>query len=337
MIKGNLPNKMDKKVSIIIPVKKINDYIKESLKFINKLNYEKNLIEVIILPDEKENFSDKFPFTLKIIETGPVYPGIKRDIGYKNSTGEIIAFIDDDVYPSENWLLSAVKIFEKDENIGAIGGPAITPPSDSYFQKVSGFIYSSFLGGGNYSYRYLPQKARQVDDYPSCNLIIRKDVLDKINGFNTEFWPGEDTVICLKIIKNLKMKIFYDPNVLVYHHRRKFPAGHLNQVKSYGLHRGYFVKKFPETSFRLSYFFPSLFVLYLLSLLVVLPFIKGLFYLIWLLPFLFYIIFLIIDGIRFYKYLPFVMVGIFITHIFYGVYFIKGLLAKRLKEETENK
>ncbi len=324
---------MLKKVSIIIPVKKINDYIKESLSFIEKLNYDKKLIEVIILPDEKEEILEKFSFTVKIIATGSVYPGIKRDIGYKNSAGEIIAFIDDDVYPSENWLFAALKLFEKDENIGAIGGPAATPPSDSYMRKVSGFIYSSFLGGGNYSYRYIQQKERQVDDYPSCNLIIKKEVLNKINGFNTEFWPGEDTVICLKIIKDLKMKIVYHPDVLVYHHRRKFPIGHLKQVMSYGLHRGYFVKRFPETSMRVSYFFPSLFVLYIISLIVIPFFYRGIFYFIWLIPFFIYLVFLIIDGIRFFWYFPFVSAGIFITHIFYGIYFIKGLLSKKLKEE----
>lgn len=324
---------MFKKVTIIIPVKKINDYIKESLFYIEKLNYPKELIEVIILPDEKEELSEKNSFAIKIIATGPVYPGIKRDIGYKNGNGEIMAFIDDDVFPSENWLLSAIKLFEKDDNIGAIGGPAVTPPSDTYMQKVSGFIYSSFLGGGKYSYRYIPQKERYVDDYPSCNLIIRKDVLERINGFNTEFWPGEDTVICLKIIKDLKMKILYHPDVLVYHHRRKFPKGHLNQVKSYGLHRGYFVKRFPETSFRLSYFLPSIFILYLISLFIVPFFINRSFYLIWVLPFLFYLILLIIDGIRFFLYSPFVIPGILITHIFYGIYFIIGLFSKRLKEE----
>ena len=43
-----------KKVSIIIPVKEINDYIRESLPEIENLDYDKSLIEVIVLPDNEE-------------------------------------------------------------------------------------------------------------------------------------------------------------------------------------------------------------------------------------------------------------------------------------------
>lgn len=325
-----------KKVSIIIPVKKINNYIKESLSYIEKLEYDKSLIEVIILPDNDEKMEKNYSFNIRIIPTGNISPGAKRDIGYKNGNGEIMAFIDDDVYPEKKWLKRAIEIFESDRDIGAVGGPAVTPPGDSYLQKVSGYIYSSFLAGGNYSYRYLPQKARFVDDYPSCNLLIRKDVLDSISGFNTEFWPGEDTVICLKIVNRLKMKIAYDPEVLVYHHRRDFPAGHLKQVKSYALHRGYFVKRFPETSFRVSYFLPSLFLMYVISLLIIPFFNNGIFFKIWLIPFLIYLIILIFDGIKVLFYAPLVMPGIFLTTLTYGFYFIKGLFSKKLKEEFKN-
>lgn len=324
-----------KSVSIIIPVKKINDYIIESLSYIEKLNYNKKLINVIILPDGDDVIKGNYSFLIKIIPTGNINPGKKRDIGIKNSNSEIIAFIDDDVYPDSCWLSSTISIFENDENVAAVGGPAVTPENDTFLQKISGYIYSSFLGGGSYRYRYVPQPLRAVEDYPSCNLIIRKDILDKIGGFNTEFWPGEDTVICLKIVKNLKMKIIYSPDVLVYHHRRNFPTGHLKQIINYAMHRGYFVKKFPETSFRLSYFIPSFFVLYILSFIIPLFFFKNTI-IIWTLPLFFYMLLLFIDGARVKNFFAALLTiaGIFITHITYGIYFIFGLLSKRLREEN---
>ncbi len=327
-----------KSVSIIIPVKKINDYIFESLSYIEKLNYDKKLINVIILPDTKDEIKGIYPFEIKIIPTGSIHPGEKRDIGIRSTDSEIIAFIDDDVYPDANWLMVAISIFEKNNDVAAVGGPAVTPSNDSFLKKISGYIYSSFLGGGGYRYRYIPESTREVDDYPSCNLIIRKDVLDKIGGFNTEFWPGEDTVICLKIVKDLKMKIVYSPEILVYHHRRDFPVGHLKQIINYATHRGYFVKKFPETSFRLSYFIPTFFILYLLSFVVPVFFLKNLI-IIWTIPFLVYMILLLLDGVKTKN--PgaalLVMAGIFITHVTYGIYFVFGLLSKRLSEEDTNK
>ena len=321
-----------KKVSIIIPLKEINDYVKESFSHIEKLDYDKKDIEVIVLPDEKGVIPGNFSFEYKIIPTGHIHPGEKRDKGIKESSGEIVAFIDDDVYPAPLWLKKAAEIFEKDGIVGAVGGPAATPGNDGFRQKVSGYIYSSFLGGGGYRYRYAAEKQRYVDDYPSCNLIIRRDVLEKIGGFNTQFWPGEDTVICLKIVKDLGLKIVYDPGVFVYHHRRKFFAGHIKQVKNYALHRGYFVKRFPETSFRLSYFIPTFFVLYLMSFIYPVFFNREII-LCWAAPLLLYLLLLFIDGIKVFKYGLFVAAGIFVTHVFYGVYFILGLLSGRLKEE----
>jgi hypothetical protein len=49
------------------------------------------------------------------------------------------------------------------------------------------------------------------------------------------------------------------PNLVVWHHRRAGFWGHLKQVGGYGLHRGYFAHRYPETSFRLKYFVPSSF------------------------------------------------------------------------------
>ncbi|MFP4466619.1 MAG: glycosyltransferase [Candidatus Goldiibacteriota bacterium] len=329
---------MDIKVSVVIPVKKINDYIRESLAHMNTIDFDKSRLEVLVLPDDGEKPEGDYLFDVRIIKTGHIPPGDKRDIGIKEARGEIVAFIDDDVFPSKTWMKRAVEIFEADENAAAAAGPAVTPCNDSFMRKVSGYIYSSFLGGGAYFYRYFPAKAREVDDYPSCNLIVRKNVLDKIGGFNTEFWPGEDTVICLKIIRDLKMKIIYDPDVLVYHHRREFPKGHLKQVKSYAEHRGYFVKRFPKTSLKVSYFMPSFFVMYLLSFVYPLLF-SGDILLIWSVPLFLYLLALAADAIRGkkLKYAFFTAAGIFMTHLYYGVYFLKGIFAPRLREEVNNK
>lgn len=329
---------MAKKTAIIIPVKELNDYIEECLSHMEKIDYDKSLVEIIVLPDEASALKRAYRLNVRIEPTGGVHPGEKRDKGISLTNAEIIAFIDDDVYPSKEWLKKAVDIFEKDETIAAVGGPAITPPQDSFFQKASGLIYESVLGGGGYRYRYAPEKARDVDDYPSCNLLIRKTVLDKIGGFNTEFWPGEDTVICLKIVKELKMRIFYHPEVLVYHHRRGFPAGHIRQVRSYALHRGYFVKRFPETSFRPSYFVPTAFLLYLIGLLPLNMLFPGLWFL-WNAPAALYGILLTIEGIKTKNPLmaPVLMAGILINHIYYGFYFILGLAANKLKEEKQER
>ncbi|MDP8216189.1 MAG: glycosyltransferase [Candidatus Kaelpia imicola] len=311
-------------VSIIIAVKAWQKNLEECVHNCLSLNYPD--FEIIVVPDQV--FEHENP-NLHIIPSSNVSPAEKRDLGAKAAEGEILAFIDDDVYPSLNWLINAVKGF-KDPNIAAVGGPAVTPDSDSLRQKASGKVYGSYLVSGPYTYRYRKERKRFVDDYPSCNLLIRKEVFEALGGFDTKYWPGEDTKLCLDIVHKLNRKIIYDPEVLAYHHRRELFIPHLKQVKSYALHRGYFAKVLPETSRKLAYFVPSLFVLGLTAGGLLSQF-SAVIRSIYLGVLFLYLILVSFSskGENFFL----VIRGIVLTHLVYGVFFIKGLISSKLKEE----
>ncbi|MFH0876434.1 MAG: glycosyltransferase [archaeon] len=314
------------KFSIIIPVKNINDYIIESMEHMQRLLHKD--FEIIILPDYNEKIT--YPKTI-IIPTGSVGPALKRDIGAKKAKGEFLAFLDDDAYPRENWLKNAEKNFA-DANIAAVGGPAVTPINESIKRKISGLIFSCpITSGGAGTYRYVPGKRRYVDDFPSVNFIVRKSVFEKLNGFDTNFWPGEDTKLCLDIVHKLNMKIIYDPTVLVYHHRREVYKDHLKQVKSYAIHRGFFAKKYPQTSFRIGYFMPSIFVLGLL-LGWLFSFVHIFFFYFYIATVLLYIIMALGDSLRHKSLAHYVFIGVILTHLAYGIFFMQGILSQKLKQ-----
>jgi len=287
------------------------------------------------LPDEPIN-KDLAPYEIKIIPTGSVKPAKKRDIALKYAKGEILAFIDDDAYPAPDWLKNAIKNFA-DLEVAAVGGPALTPADDTLRQKASGMVYSTFLVSGQYNYRYIPKQKIEVDDYPSCNFLVRKAVFEELGGFDTVFWPGEDTKLCLDITKKLSQKIIYDPKVIVYHHRRPLFSGHLKQIANYALHRGYFVKRYPQTSLKFSYFIPSLFLLFLIVGGVIAWFLGGFLRIAYLFSLFLYLFLVLIFSInRELRLIALVFPGIILTHLTYGFYFLKGLFSKRLKEEDED-
>ncbi len=320
-------------VSVIIPFQKPNPYLKETLQHLNNIKGEN--IEAILLPDSDlspEQFSEiKFP--LRIIPTGQVSPAIKRDIGAKESTGQILAFIDDDAYPDERWLDMALVHFQ-DPDVAAVGGPQITPDTDSFWQKVSGAVFLSPLNGRAVC-RYWPcARSFGVDDWPSVNLLVQKQDFLQIGGFDSQYWPGEDTKLCLDIIDKLGKRIVYEPQAKVYHHRRPGFGKHIKQVGNYGLHRGYFVKRLPKTSCRLSYFLPSMFFLFVLlgwMALLIHPLLVVLYLILWCI----YLGSLLVSTIGIFNKihnfkialstLPY-LVG---THFWYGWRFIQGLLFTR--------
>src|SRR3972149_5471302 len=247
------------RVTIVVPVKSFNENLAECIDRCLELDYQD--FELLILPDNPTQLN--YPKT-KVVPTGAVGPAEKRDLSLKYANGEILAFLDDDAYPKTDWLKKAVRHFRSPQ-IAAVGGPAITPNSNNLYQKASAAVFESRVGAGGARSRYLPVgKVREVDDWPSVNLLVKKDVFKKMGGFNSSYWPGEDTKLCLDIIQSGK-KIIYDPKVVVWHHRRHSFAAHLRQVANYALHRGYFAKKFPETSRRLPYFIPSIFAVGLVS------------------------------------------------------------------------
>ncbi len=311
-------------VSIIIPVKAINDFIRESLGRINQLtcsNYE-----VIIFPDEETR--ESFP-RARIIASGPVGPARKRDLALKYAKGDILAFLDDDAYPDPDWLDRALGHFN-DPRVAAVGGPAVTPASDNIWQQASGEVFSSKLASGGYTYRYRPGRLQEVDDYPSVNLLVRKDVFARVGGFNSSYYPGEDTKLCLDIV-NLGYKIIYDPTVLVWHHRRPVFRPHLKQVSNYALHRGNFARTLPETSRRLAYFVPSLFVLFIVFFPVWGYFFEWVYSLYWII-FTIYLLLVAVSvfRIRRFSLAMLTALSIIATHLTYGIFFLKGLFTKEL-------
>lgn len=326
-------NKEKPFISVVIAVKADNDYLRQSIGRSLAQDYPKDRYEIIVLPDEAFESPDPL---VRVIPSGPELPAIKRNMGAKAARGEIIAFLDDDAYPAENWLTEMAGNFHE-ERLAGVGGPGTTPKDDSFWQKVGGSVYESKMMSGGYSYRYLVDRRRMVDDYPTCNLALRKDVFLEAGGFQTNFWPGEDTELCLTVTKKLGYNIVYDPMVEVCHHRRHLFKGHFRQLTQYALHRGYFVKKFPETSRKLSYFLPSVFLFgVLLGPLTF--FIKPLaplavVYLSALA--LYFVLSFFCAVINHPKLTIFTVFGVFLSHLAYGWYFLIGLFSSKLSKEEE--
>ncbi len=297
--------------SVIIPVRKETTYLKQNLAILKKIPN----LEVIVVTDKLSHSPN---------------PAFKRNLGAKKAKGDILVFLDDDSYPTKSYFVKAAKIFSNQE-IQAACGPQLTPPDDNAEQQASGLILASILGsGGAGTYRNTVSSARFLDDYPSVNLLVRKKTFWKVNGFDTSHWPGEDTLFCRQLNLVANTKLFYSPELVVYHHRRPIGISFLKQHSRYGQHRGYFAKKYPENSAKIGYFIPTLFTFYLVSLI----FFHPSFYF---LPALLYITLLIAQFLNFIYLKNSVKISLLaimfipLTHIVYGFFFVFGLLKSDLK------
>lgn len=320
--------------SIVVPVVSINAYVNECIAHL--LELDESCWELIVVTDHKEKleYADS---RLRVISSGREGPGAKRDLAAMYARGRILVFLDDDSYPKADFLTILKRDFAEGHQV--VGGPAVTPESDSFFQKVSGAVFLSALAGGA-PHRVMPVgEIRKVIDWPTVNFSIERDLFLSMGGFDCAFWPGEDTFLCDKLTNN-GYDITYDPAAIVWHHRRNTLRGHLRQIGSYGLHRGYFARKFPTSSRRVSYFLPSLlvlaFVVSVLATLLKMPFLEFM-YGFWLIYLLSLMIAAVQISLRTTAAVAFMAVPYTVlTHFWYGTRFIigfskSGTLVSRLR------
>ena len=318
------------KFSIIIPIRKINDYLMESVEKIKELDYKD--FEVWVITDEYENY-DFGDARFKILSSGNVGPAKKRNLGAQRSSGEILAFLDDDAFPRKDWLSVAEGIFLKPE-VYALAGATLTPQSATFLENLSGKILESPFIGGPTIFRYKPGASRRIiDDSPTVNLFVRKDAFLSVGGFIADYWPGEDTKLCLDLTKKFGVGFPYEPDLIVYHHRRELMLPHLKQISRYGRQRGQFSRVLPDNSPIFPYFIPSMWVVGLFLGPVVCFFV----------PVLWQVYFFVVRlylNILLYEFIIksfeqesllagyYVSIGMFLTHIVYGYNFIVGFIGR---------
>ncbi len=318
------------KISVIIPFKEFDAYTETCLKRCLKLEYDD--FEIILLPDDKLDINlalnKKERNKIKIIPTGAVRPSVKRNIGAKNNSGEIYAFLDSDAYPDKEWLDIAIN-YLKDNSVGIVGGPSITPNEDTEKQKASGEILGSFIGAGRASLRYKTKELQEVNELPSCNLFVKKEIFNLASGFDSSLLTAEDAKMCFSCKKTGK-KVLYVPELFVYHHRRELFWPHMKQMFVYARDKTFLIKEDFEFG-KIYYFLPMVFVLFLFFGGLVSIF-SELFRKLFIFTLIGYILIAFLSSIfnsnsikRFYL----IFLGTILTHLSYGAGSLYGILKKK--------
>ncbi|OQX78938.1 MAG: hypothetical protein B6D56_08075 [Candidatus Omnitrophica bacterium 4484_70.1] len=318
---------MSKKVSIIIPIKEFDTYAKECIRKCESLDYDN--FEIILLPDFALENIPKFKKELKIIPTGKILPGLKRNIGVNHAEGVICAFIDADAFPDRNWIRKAI-VFLEDENIAAVGGPNLTPEDDSLAQKLSGIILSCWTALGKFSTRYKIFRLYYPMELPSCNFIIKKEIFKKIGGFSSDLLTAEDAELCFNI-KKIGKKILYSPEVMVFHHRRPIFKLHFQQIFIYARDKSKLLKKlsWKEKLERVCYYVLPIGLISFLTIIILSLFLKKLLKFSISMIGIYTFLILIESFTKNKRYFYLLGTGIVGTHFSYLLGFLKGMIEKR--------
>lgn len=214
---------MDKKekISIYIPTKNSNKYLKESLKYFKNLN-KKDLIKEILMIDfssskEKEeiknilNFCDDWLKTkIKIVNQKESGLAKARNIAIKKSNSELIASLDADCIPSKNWLAQLLKTMEEDKAEGVCGRVV-------ELEKLENTSLADKWRAKHLKQDFGNKKIINPPYLIGANTLFKKEVLEKVGLYNEKYKSNYEDVDISKRLIAKGYKLVYEPKAIVYH------------------------------------------------------------------------------------------------------------------------
>lgn len=205
------------KVSCVIITHNRIDYLKRAVNSVINQSYKN--IEIIVVDDASDDGTEKYGRDLKNI--GVNYIRINkedskggnyaRNIGIQYSTGDYVAFLDDDDY----WLLDKierqVKYAEIHPNVGMIYGGLLYEFDNSILNYKS-------LPNPDYQGDMIKKELYTSPFASTITLFVKREILQEIGGFdeNMRYWQEYE----LEIRLMQKTLVGFIPDVVAVANRR---------------------------------------------------------------------------------------------------------------------
>ncbi|MEK7665030.1 MAG: glycosyltransferase [Patescibacteria group bacterium] len=195
--------------SIIIPALNEEKYLPLLLESIKKQEFFD--FEIIVADAGSKDKTREIAkrYNCKIVEGG--LPAKGRNNGAREAKGDILFFIDADAILQADFLNNALKEF-KERNLDFASFCLIPSP----YSKNSLFLL-------NILYNYWIIVLEKILARGSIGILIKKELFEKIGGFNESMELGEDHYLarCAQKIKNVKWGILRSVKIIVSDRRFK--------------------------------------------------------------------------------------------------------------------
>jgi len=248
----------DIRLSLIVPVHNRPDEVEELLASLKAQT--DNDFELVIVEDgstvkcEEQVEKYKNDLTINYFYKPNSGPGASRNYGFERAKGNYFIVLDSDCILPPHYVASVRKNL-KEHYLDTFGGPDSAHKSFSDVQKAINYAMTSLFTTGGIRGR---KKQADVFQPRSFNMGISKEVIETVGGFS-RIHPGEDPDLSYRIMDaGFRTGLYADS--YVFHKRRIDFGKFIKQVYKFGVVRVILFKWYPSRV-KLTYFFPTVFLL----------------------------------------------------------------------------
>ncbi|MFC4258496.1 glycosyltransferase [Marinobacter lacisalsi] len=167
-------------VSIVIPAFNEEQYIEQTLISLRQSDYPSNLIEIIVVDnassDRTPQIAHRYADKVLTLTNGNV--GAVRNRGVKESTSDIIIFVDADCLVDRDWVYRGIRRLSENKNC-IFGGPYKTREHANWVERL--WLLEN------------PNHPRIQPDLLGGCIFVRSVDFKSVGGFNEEMTSGEDS------------------------------------------------------------------------------------------------------------------------------------------------
>lgn len=151
-----------------------------------------------------------------------------RNQAIRRARGRYVVFLDNDVRVSKKWLEPLIKAAESNETIGACGAKVLSKNGRVAFcaSRFKVRIKNNVVSHIGLEFTDIFKKnspkvnqIREVPWYPTTCFLVKKEVLDRVGGFDENLAICEEDKDLSLSIRQKGFRILYVPSSCVYHDR----------------------------------------------------------------------------------------------------------------------
>lgn len=213
-------------ISLVICTYNREKFLPEALESVRIQNADRQRFELIVI----DNFctDNTAEIVKKFIESNPQLiinyffesnKGLSyaRNRGIAEAKSPIISYIDDDVILPPNYVNEVLGFFNNKKDAVGVGGRVVP----KYESGVEPIWMNKYLNGfvAKVDHGEEIKKFTKRMKYPAgCNMTYKKDILDRVKGFNNELKFRSDDKYIFKKVSQISDEIYYLPKAWLFHY-----------------------------------------------------------------------------------------------------------------------